>query len=62
MASDTVLIKVYIPHTSTDISVCGLDFCVEGKLTMPDAESLLDGIAKQLAKERKEAKAHEQQF
>ena len=61
MASDLVLIKVFIWHTTTILFVRRSDFRVQNKSTLLGIEVLLDGIAKQLAREQEEEKANEQE-
>ncbi len=57
MASDFVLIKVFIPQTEFILHLRMNEFRIQDKTGLPGAEILLDGIAKPLAKEQEEAKA-----
>ncbi len=61
IAGDLVLINVFIPQPNVIIDVRVDDFRVQDKNGLPGVETLLDGIAKQLAKEQEEAKAIQQE-
>ncbi len=61
MASDLVLIKVFIPQTKSILRVRMDNFRIQDKSGLPGIEILLDVIAKQLAKEQEEANAIQQE-
>ena len=61
MASDLVLIKVFVPQTKSIVHMRMDDFRIQGKTGLPGAEIILDGIIKQLAKEQEESEDIEQE-
>ncbi len=61
MASDLVLIKVYIPQTAKIIFVRSSDFKPLDKTSLPGIEVLLDGIARQLANEQEDTRMRTQE-
>ncbi len=53
MASDTRLIKVFIPHTKSFKIIRHTDFCKYEVYLLPGVEAVLNGISKQIEVEEK---------